>query len=246
MTGRGGAEASSPPAVGDLAAGLVLRDGREAAAWERRLETAVLGLCARAVTSPDALVADRSRLDLVLVEPSQRAGAEAALPGLPLLDADLESIGWSDQRLAAFVLMALLIAFMDARRTGCLHIAPRLGEDRGLIVFRRGRIAWAHRLGSSASLAAALTARLGCDRGALRRATDLSARERVCLAEALSRDGPSAARAFRAALKDYVVVVVGELLALERPAVGFSTQVTPASHNESFDVTEIVLGGLAP
>ncbi len=49
----------------------------------------------------------------------------------------------SAERLVAFLMMSVLVGIIDNRETGCLHVQRQGGGPLGLIVFERGRVAWA-------------------------------------------------------------------------------------------------------
>jgi hypothetical protein len=49
---------------------------------------------------------------------------------------------------------------------------------------------------------------------------------------------------YRSALKDYLVIVVGDLLRARHPRLFFSRQVVVASHNISFAVDHMTIAGL--
>ena len=231
---------------------LVLDDAAMSDTWAERVEEAISGVRARVVEGLDE-VADESGYHLAVVSPDRRGALEQimferARQGgaiFPLLDFYAEEIGDSPKRLVSYLFMGLLISFMDARRSGCLHVQRRGGADVGMIVFHEGRIAWARHQRCNASFFRILAARAGIGSGEFRRLVRCSLADGKSIGDLLRGEGLIDEDGFRAALKEYLVSVVGELMRTEHPRLLVSRQVVAASHNVSFEVDDITIELLA-
>ena len=146
--------------------------------------------------------------------------------------------------MGAFVMMSLLLALMDGGRSGCLHVEKRGGAPAGLVVFQRGRVAWAISLASGVSLLNIIAEVCKVDPTRLRALVRRSVASRERLNHVLVAEGLVSVSDYAAALKTYLTASVGHLLQVAHPDLLWSRRIRVEPSDLTFDGTEIVMSSV--
>jgi len=224
----------------------------QARRWAEAIGSAIGGMRLSAVPDSESLVETPDPPLLALVDPrlmpaiddvsSRRARAgRRALPAIAL---DLALLEGPERRMGAFVMMSLLLALMDGGRSGCLHVEQRGGGPAGMVVFQRGRVAWAISSTSGISLLNIIADVCKVEQTELRAVVRRSVAARERLHQVLVREGLVSAADYTLALKTYLTASVGHLLQLGHPALLWSQQIRVAPTDLTFDGTEIVMSSV--
>lgn len=223
--------------------------------WASTMEGAVGGIRVLAIGGIDELGDEHAKAKLALIDDKQydayenhqlaqaRGRGARVVPALRLYEHQLTD---SQDRLAAFLLMSVLIGVMDAMETGCLHVLRRQGKPAGLLVFRRGALAWASSRSNKTSLLECLADVSGSAIGELRDVVASCLRETGRgFGDAVVTAGLVTEEQYKEALRTHFTVIVGELLGLEHPHLLWSTSVSVQRGSPTFDTAEIAMSSFA-
>ncbi|MBK8480403.1 MAG: response regulator [Proteobacteria bacterium] len=224
----------------------------QARRWAEAISCAIGGVRLSAVADSESLVETVDPPLLALVDPrlmpaveevaNRRARAgRRVLPAIALEPALLEG---PERRMGAFVMMSLLLALMDGGRSGCLHVEQRGGGPAGMMVFQRGRVAWAISLASGVSLLKIISEVCGINPEQLRSVVRRSVAARERLQQVLVAEGLVSVPSYSAALKTYLTASVGHLLQVPHPDLLWSREIRVAPTDLTFDGTEIVMSSV--
>lgn len=241
---------ADPEPGGEIDLGLLLPDPGEMISWQGRIEACLPGVRVHVFSSPEQLAESRADLHVVLVAPAMRAAAETVLrvrarqgrPPFPLVELRAADVERCDELLRAMLLMALLVGFGEGRRSGCLRLFGEDGSQVGEICFRDGRVEWAARDDTEASLLGRLAERTGAGRRVFVRAVQRALEDGDALLDTIAHEGLIEPAVVRVVLRDYVATIVRELLRTPRATVAISSAVPPRHFDASFDVTDLALG----
>lgn len=220
--------------------------------WTEAIGGAIGGVRLTAIADSEALVAPAEAPLLALVDPRLMAAVEdvsnrraragrGVLPAMPL---DLALLEGPERRMGAFVMMSLLLALMDGGRSGCLHVEQRGGGPAGLVVFQRGRVAWAISLASGVSLLNIIAEVCKVAPTQLRALVRRSVASRERLNHVLAAEGLVSVSDYAAALKTYLTASVGHLLQVAHPDLLWSRQIRVDPSDLTFDGTELVMSSV--
>lgn len=228
---------------------LLVMERGPAERWASSMEAAVHGVRVIPLASPDELEEVEHGAHVALVDEPHLEAFEAqqlrlsrrGFSGAACLPLEPGQLSDSEERLAAYLMMSILIGITDSRSTGCLHVQRQGGGAVGMMVFRQGRLAWASVAGSRANLLRIVAEVAGVEQEAIRDAVTRGFMETGSFHRAVVDQGLASTAQYAEALKTYLTSVVGDLLRLARPELHWSQQVRVGPLDLTFDAAEIMM-----